>query len=133
MRCELALIAAVALTACPGTIDDPEAFQVDCLTYVDHYLAQTCGASCHSASSHEADLDLETLPVGPRLAGIPGSQDGCDTYSLLDPATPADSLLYLKVASDQPPCGDRMPLLGHTLTDPQLDCVLEWIAAQPVE
>jgi hypothetical protein len=133
MRSDLALIALLALPACPGTIDDPRLFgagPVDCVAFVDDYVTRTCGASCHSANRHEADLDLETRPIADRLIGVPGAQAGCDVHPLADAGTPEASLIYLKLG-EQPPCGERMPLLGKTLSGAELDCVLEWIADLP--
>jgi hypothetical protein len=134
MRSELLGLALLALTACPGSIDDPSVFaEVDCPTFMDRYLAETCGASCHNSVRKEGDLDLQTKPLAPRLVGAPGSQAGCDASAILDVDQPEQSLLYLKLSEDLPPCGDPMPLVGRRLAPGELECLLDWIAAQPRE
>jgi hypothetical protein len=49
----------------------------------------------------------------------------CGTGVLADPATPDQSVLYLRVAGSA--CGTLMPLGGAELTDDEKACVLSWI------
>ena len=77
------------------------------------------------------ELDLETTPLAPRLVGAPGGQAGCDASPILDVQDPAQSLLYLKLSQDPPPCGDPMPQGSSrpSLTQAQIDTLREWIEA----
>jgi hypothetical protein len=134
MRSELLALALLALTGCPGSIEDPGAFaELDCPAFMDRYLAETCGASCHDAVRREGELDLQTKPLAPRLTGSPGTGPGCEGNAIINVEQPDQSLLYLKLSEDLPPCGDPMPLVGRHLSPGELDCLLDWIAAQPKE
>lgn len=83
-----------------------------------------CGSSgCHGAPAVSNGLDLTSADLALRLGGRRGS-GSCSTYLLIDPATPSQSALYLKVTPDA--CGSRMPL-GGTLTDGEQACILRWI------
>lgn len=83
-----------------------------------------CGSSgCHDAPAVSNGLDLTSADLSLRLAGRRGS-GACSAYLLVDPATPNQSALYLKVTRDA--CGSRMPL-GRTLTDGEQACILRWI------
>jgi hypothetical protein len=55
---------------------------------------------------------------GKEAAGGPGV--------LIDPTTPAASVLYTKLTAT-PPFGARMPLVGAPLGDGDIACVLSWI------
>jgi hypothetical protein len=86
-----------------------------------------CGSSgCHGAPAVSNGLDLTSADLTLRLAGRRGS-GSCSPYLLIDPATPSQSALYLKVTPDA--CGSRMPL-GGTLTDGEQACILRWIESQ---
>ncbi len=47
--------------------------------------------------------------------------------TLVVPGDSAASLFYLKVASDTPPIGDRMPRSAPVLTDEELATIRDWI------
>lgn len=53
------------------------------------------------------------------------SQD--DSYTLVVPSDSANSLLYLKVSSDNPPVGERMPLFSSALPADQVRVIQDWI------
>ena len=46
---------------------------------------------------------------------------------LIKPGSAMDSMIYLKVATDPPPVGDRMPRFAPPLTQPELDALRLWI------
>ncbi len=52
-----------------------------------------------------------------------------DGYPYIDPGNPDDSYIYLKVSSDTPPKGARMPRKVTPLTTTQIDAVGGWITA----
>lgn len=134
MRSSLALLV-VVLAGCPGTIEEPGIFTGDasCDIVASFYIKNTCLAGCHSADRAEGELDLETPPVRERLLGEAGDQEGCDAYQLVNEDEPEQSLMYLKLgATGSPPCGNKMPLFANEPTQRQLDCMLEWIAGQPL-
>ena len=129
------LIAAVCV-GCPGTIEDPASFQelgqaskpdaseagIGC--DFKTLIMVKCGSSgCHGAPAVSNGLDLTSADLAQRLAGRRGS-GSCSTHLVVDPATPSESALYLKVTPDA--CGSRMPL-GGTLTDGEQACILRWI------
>jgi hypothetical protein len=66
------------------------------------------------------------------LVDVVSTEQGCGGMTLVAPGDPEQSLLYLKVSMDQPPCGNRMPNLGAQgkPLDPALvDLIRTWIAA----
>ena len=127
--------ASILLAGCPGELQDPDRFviepgdgdYVDCLTYTESMLVKDCALSgCHDSVTTSEGLDLESTNIGGRLLGIEDSNCG---GPLITPSAPDESMLYLKM-TDDPPCGSRMPLGLAPATAAELDCVLEWIAAQ---
>jgi hypothetical protein len=54
--------------------------------------------------------------------------NACSGRDLVVPGDPDNSLLVLKVAGP-PPCGNRMPLGGKTLSAAQISMVRSWVAA----
>ncbi len=119
---------ALALGGCPGSLEHPEQFLGPCLDPTTEIFPVRCGNSdCHDAEAPAGDLDLvsagvETRLVGAEAAGGPGT--------LVDPAAPEDSILWMKISQDSPPFGTRMPQVGGNLSSYERQCVLEWIEEQ---
>jgi hypothetical protein len=130
-----------SLTACAGALTDPQDFSYlqDAGTLLDDggsigggcdpvstLFVPTCAtASCHSAITQQAGLDLESpgLPgrlVGRKCTGGPGF--------LIDKDHPDQSVMYTKVTST-PPFNFQMPLGGSPLDDDQIGCIKEWVEA----
>lgn len=121
--------ALVALSACPGTLQDKERFLQtgDCPDIEAELFPQQCGGTgCHGAVSPAAALDLVSPNVASRVVGV--SAAGC-VGTLADPDAPEQSVLYTKL-TDPPPCKDRMPLGKDPLSNTHILCVRDWIAAQ---
>jgi hypothetical protein len=120
------LVFVTALAGCPGSLDDPDRFagQFGTCPDVPALLSKTCAtAGCHAAENPSSGLDLASDDIVGRLSGqkaVGGSG------LLIDPTTPADSVLYEKV-TDAPPFGGRMPLGGDPLDDAQVGCILSWL------
>jgi hypothetical protein len=47
--------------------------------------------------------------------------------TLVTPGNPDASLMWLKVSSNSPPVGSRMPLLGAPLSSSELATIRDWI------
>lgn len=94
----------------------------------DTLMAQRCGklSICHILPAPAASLDLVSPDLATRLEGRSGTS-ACGEYLLLNPESPEQSALYLKVTDS--PCGARMPL-GEFLTPEDQTCILEWIQSQ---
>jgi hypothetical protein len=146
----VALVAAIS--ACPGTLEDPERFLAAAAAGGDAGVAeeaqpppasdgavggncpdipglfrQTCtAASCHSGSTQSAGLDLQSPNLAARLVGAPATEG---SGLLIDPASPSQSILYEKLTA-MPPFGARMPLGAAPLDDATMACVLTWITQQ---
>ncbi|AUX20523.1 hypothetical protein SOCEGT47_009950 [Sorangium cellulosum] len=132
----LAAPALPLLAGCPGTIDDPWRFErpdggpgeggsAACADVPATFVERCGGQSCHGPGEPAAALDLVTLGVEARVAGVPAQS--CAGV-LADPARPEDSVLYVKL-TDAPSCGARMPLGGAPYSPEELACVAAWIAA----
>jgi hypothetical protein len=124
-----------ATVGCPGTLNDASAFEDggdgdgDGGTCPDipEFLGATCtGSGCHSSSSMAQGLDLQSPDVASRLVGIAATEG---PGLLIDPSSPSDSVLYLKLTAN-PPFGVRMPLGGTPLDASTLACVLAWITQE---
>ncbi|MFT3926855.1 MAG: hypothetical protein QM778_30195 [Myxococcales bacterium] len=87
---------------------------------------------CHSMPAR--DTSNGKLGVGSdrdsafaALVGTTSSSSHCNGMSLVVPHHPEQSLFYLKLSSDPPPCGSRMPIGGKHLSDNQLAMIRSWI------
>jgi hypothetical protein len=137
LRSALASSLAALAAACAAPLDDPARFLdggvvsgASCEVDVENdVLAARCGgAVCHSAGDQKAaGLDLVTPGVAERVANIASASPECGGNMLVAPGDPSGSLLYRKVAEDQPPCGSRMPLAQDPLSDDDIACVQSWI------
>ncbi len=130
-----AAMASVALLAgCPGKLRDPGRFTTDggiggagggamCPDVPTGILAKRCaGGGCHSAPTPQLGLDLVSDGVEARVLG---KMAGECKHPLADPADPAGSQIYIKIAGTD--CGGRMPP-SAPLADSDIACVKEWIA-----
>jgi hypothetical protein len=128
----LALMLAAA--GCPGRLTEPERFVVatdlgdgGACPDIPSFFAATCTSStCHSSDNKAQGLDLQSPDVASRLVGVSATEG---PGVLVDPSSPADSILYQKLSPD-PPFGARMPLAERPLDSSMLACVLAWISDQ---
>lgn len=122
---------ALATSACPGSLDDPERFKTStgaCDAVKDVFAPRCATAGCHSAADKQENLDLETAGIAGRTVGKPSK--GNAALNLVDPGgDPAKSVLYTKLTTT-PPFGSRMPQVGAKLDDASIACVKAWVAAQ---
>ena len=137
-------LALLGATACPGKLTDKERFLVDgavpvggdaaasddggdgCGDVVARIFVPRCGGACHGATAPQQGLDLVSAGVAARVVGVAATSCAA---TLADPADPASSFLYTKLAA-KPPCGGQMPLAQLPLSAADTACVLSWIAAQ---
>jgi hypothetical protein len=145
------LLCAGAWVGCAGTLDDPAAYELpdaggagigdDAATAdagatpegsapacpdVPTVFAQSCGTGgCHDATTKAEALDLTSPNVAARLVGV-AAVEGAGL--LIDPSTPAKSVVYTKLLSS-PPFGARMPTT-KPLDDATTQCVLAWVTSQ---
>jgi hypothetical protein len=120
--------AGLAEGGCAGELDDPGRFL--CVAVEADFFPNTCGLSgCHNATDHTAGLDLVSPGLASRVRNAPASSS-CMNQILADPAHPEESLLYTKLRPS-PPCGLQMPYRAEAVSDKQLECVRDWIAALP--
>jgi hypothetical protein len=130
MRFDIALIAglAVALVACPGTLDESKFTTAACTDPVKDIFAPTCAQSgCHSTadSPSSGKLDLEAPNVAERLRGK--KAEGGAGF-VIDTTNPENSVLITKLKKP-PPFGSRMPLGLPELSAAQQKCVHDWVVA----
>jgi hypothetical protein len=118
---------AIALSACPGTLTDPELIQaVRAASVCDapsQVFASRC-SGCHSPGPGQyAGLDLISPGVAKRTSGVAAT---CKGEVLVVPGKPDGSYLLSKLTDVNPTCGSQMPLNGM-LGANDLDCVQSWI------
>jgi len=95
-----------------------------CLAPLMKAQCTTCHAPGQALSQ---GLDLTAANIGSRLAGKPSTQAGCGGL-LIDPTTPANSLMLVKVKGPTSnSCGLGMPYGTNGLTGTDLQCVTDWI------
>lgn len=135
----LSLVVSGMLTACPGSLENPERFdgvsaapapsaasEPACGNVEKDILAKNCAmAGCHDAASNAAGLDLATADPRTRLLGKPAAGGGL----LLVRGDVGASVLYQKVTS-KPPFGGRMPV-GEPLDAAEIDCFRRWLETPP--
>ncbi len=92
------------------------------------FSGSCASATCHSADAPAAALDLESHGVESGLVGV--ASGTCDGWARVVPGDPGASLLWRKLYSEEPPCGDPMPLGAH-LSAVELGCVRAWIDGLP--
>lgn len=129
---------AVALSGCPGTLDNKERFMVDagslddpdaggCGDVPTRIFVPSCGDNgCHGATAPQQGLDLVSSGLNARIVGV---QAKTCSGILADPQNPAGSLMYTKLLT-RPQCGSQMPLAREPLSDADVACVLAWISTQ---
>jgi hypothetical protein len=84
---------------------------------------------CHQAGglADNLGIDLRLVP-GDAFNGLvnqPSSQQA--NLTLVVPGDSTSSLLFLKVSSNAPPVGSRMPLFGAPLSQAEIDRIRDWI------
>ncbi|MGZ3454419.1 MAG: hypothetical protein ACXWUG_07905 [Polyangiales bacterium] len=131
MRFEIAFIASVALAlgACPGTLDEGKfAGAGTCTDPVKEIFTPTCAVSgCHSTADSDASgkLDLEAPNVADRLRG---KKAFGGAGFLIDTTNPEQSVIITKLKSPVP-FGSRMPLGLAALDSVKQKCIHDWAVA----
>ncbi len=127
----------VGSAACAPGLDDPARFEDAgaCGDVQTEIFWNRCALSgCHIASDPTGGLSLLTDGIAHRLVGVESTT--CLGELLIDPVDPEQSVLLRRV-SPEPHCGServsRMPLVGFTLDDGELDCVRAWVHALAAE
>lgn len=131
----LLLVAACALTGCPGSIDDPGQFlsasSGTCPPSFDveqDLFARTCGTlGCHTGGPTlaAAGLDLTTAGVGDRLLNQTSVE--CDGRPMIHPTDLGASYLLDKLGDD-PACGETMPQGLPPLNGTERACLERYLA-----
>lgn len=80
-------------------------------------LQARCG-KCHLNGKTRSNLSLETFE---------GIQKGGKRGMILNKEKPLESTMWLKISSENPPFGERMPLSQEPLPESELKVIKEWI------
>jgi hypothetical protein len=139
----LVTLFAVALSGCPGRLENPEDFvgatsdgaAPTCTLGVSAVEAQLirprCAtANCHDRAGRAGGLDLETPGLAARLVNARSAM--CSGRVLVDPASPTTGY-FIEKLSPSPRCGGRMPLGAPALTSGELTCVRAWVSTLGVD
>jgi hypothetical protein len=134
MRFDIALIAglAVALVACPGTLDEAKFTSATCTDPVKDIFQSSAPYSCAQSGCHSTadspssgELDLEAPNVAERLRGKKASGGA---GFVIDTTNPENSVLITKLRKPVP-FGSRMPLGQSELSAAQQKCIHDWVIA----
>jgi hypothetical protein len=103
----------------------------DCQNIPRTIITNNCiGGSCHHTpnkfQASAGQLDLMTPCVADRLANAPSTT--CKGLPLIDTAHVEQSFLLNKLETEQPICGQPMPLESH-LSTAQRQCMHAWVDA----
>jgi hypothetical protein len=133
-RLALALLVSALGSACAAPLEDPARFTGggggSCPEGTDveaDVLAVRCaGSICHSPGENPGGgLDLVSEGAIDRVNGV--ASPNCSGEVLAVPGDPDASLIVQKLGDD-PPCGERMPLIGE-LDPGEEACIRDWIQA----
>ncbi len=125
----LGLLALVAGCPVQGTTSEkPDDGEVSFSSQVQPILTRSC-AGCHSpggaADLAGIELQLTADVAHDLLVDRPSVQ--LPDLLLVAPGDSASSLLLLKVSSDFPPIGTRMPRFAPVLSDREVELIRGWI------
>ncbi|MEZ4254141.1 MAG: hypothetical protein R3A78_00270 [Polyangiales bacterium] len=141
------------LVGCPGSLENKERFLTnggggndagendsstgggacdgfDLATDLFQVTGTATTAGCQGAACHDGVSPPDLSGADPFAALMGMTSVTCGGRPYIDTADPQNSVIYDKMANDAPCSGGRMPSGGPKLTDAQLNCVLEAIAAQ---
>ncbi len=130
----LGVLALAIITWSPGCgppamdVDPPDGDPVSFSGRIQPIFTTAC-AGCHSEGGLAdlsgivlrltADVSF-SLSVGQQSVQRPD-------LTLVVPGDPASSLLFLKISSDTPPVGERMPRSAPPLSPLEIDLIRDWI------
>jgi hypothetical protein len=133
--------AALLLVGCAGSLEDPSRFayldagppsdggvsQGDggCDAVATVFIPNCTTSTCHSKSSQQGHLDLESPGLPQRLLNVRASGG---PGLVIDLQNPDQSVIYTKVTST-PPFGFRMPLGAPPLSAGDIGCIRQWVHA----
>lgn len=99
---------------------------IDFDTRIQPIFTTSCGFSgCHGGANPKEGLSLEPGQAYDEIVNVPSTR--LPEWLLVKPGDPDASLLYVKIATDNPPIGSRMPL-GGALSGPDIQAIRNWIA-----
>src|SRR5262245_14295416 len=90
------------------------------------FTARCAFLGCHAGSGPAQGVNLEVGKAYDEIVNVPSNR--LSYYLLVKPSDPDSSLLYLKVATSNPPIGERMPF-GGLLSAQDIGILHDWIAA----
>lgn len=115
-------------SGCGGLPLDFDSAEKSVVSYIDDVLPifQVRCLGCHRPGGSAGYGLRLTEPAGYDLiVNQPSAQD--PTYTLIVPGDSSSSLLFLKLESDTPPVGTRMPPVGGPLSETQIALIADWI------
>jgi hypothetical protein len=122
--------AAVLLTACPGSLSNPDGFGDGGVVVKDAetILAQSCGTTgCHDDTAQaQAGLDLISPNVESRVVDVNATGIGCTSRIMVIAGDPDSSYLMDKVRATPGICGLQMPVVGNLPAD-EIEVLRQWI------
>jgi hypothetical protein len=132
--CALASLFACSSDSTSPTVDDgpPGTFTEIYDTILSTDTDSRCNF-CHSmpasqVSNGKFHTGMDQAATYAALLSTTSTSSACSGRSIVVPGRPEESLLALKV-SKKPPCGNRMPLGGASLSREQIRLIQSWIAA----
>ena len=115
-------------TPSPSPVPTPSGNASFTAIYDEIFVGQGCnGPFCHGANAGELSLTTKEGAYQ-ALVGVAAAGDPCATSGLLrvDPGNLAGSLLWEKVATRLPLCGDPMPIAA-ALPNEDIEQIRRWI------
>lgn len=126
----LGLFCGFVLSACPGSLSNPDAFEDGGVVPQDPetILAESCGTTgCHDASPQaQAGLDLVSPDVASRVVDVNAIGIGCGDEILVVAGDPDSSYMLDKILNLPGICGLPMPVVG-SLTPAEIETIRQWI------
>jgi hypothetical protein len=129
---ELVTAVNAALNGCPAAATPTATRPPTLETIQQEIFSPRCAIpTCHDAAFRSGDLVLEAGAAYDELVGVEPDVDTARDAGLLrvDPGSPDNSFLLIKLEGPPPSQGSRMPLTGPPLAAEDVALIRAWIAA----
>lgn len=92
------------------------------------FVNNTC-LDCHSGANPSGRLSLDDAAISETALVSVVANCSTNNTNLVEPGDPQNSVLYLKLANQNPGCGGVMPPGGNLISAADLNTIFDWIVA----
>ncbi len=92
------------------------------------FANNTC-LNCHTGNNPSGGLSLDDATISETSLVDVVANCSNNNSKLVDPGDPVNSVLYIKLANQNPNCGAGMPLNGTMISAADLNTIFDWIVS----